>query len=393
MAITNHTQAPSILQFGGGVFLRAFLGSIVEEANTRFGKQEGIALVERSRSEASTILRTQNGEYTVVSEGFVSGREVRKATRIHAVSEMLSADTDWERVLAISASEELRCIVSNATEAGIIFDGSDADRIQSGLVPHSFPGKLTACLFHRWKARNGKASGLYVLPTELIENNGTTLEKIVYELIAHAKLEEDFTQWLHTHVHFCNTLVDRIVPGTPDEITRAKYAEWLGYNDHALITAEPYRLWAIQGDAGVKAALAFADCSGVVVKPDIREERTLKVRILNAGHTLMAPRGMAKGLKTVLDVMQDAELSELIEMALRTEVAPTLEYTPQRIQQYISDVLDRFRNPFLQHHLSAIRKGEELKFQMRVQPSIDGYRQKFGKEPNLLSIHKLTPLM
>jgi tagaturonate reductase len=117
------------------------------------------------------------------------------------------------------------------------------------------------------------------------------------------------------------------------------------------------------------------------------------VRILNAGHTLMAPRGMAKGLKTVLDVMQDAELSELIEMALRTEVAPTLEYTPQRIQQYISDVLDRFRNPFLQHHLSAIRKGEELKFQMRVQPSIDGYRQKFGKEPNLLSIHKLTPLM
>ena len=364
--------------------MRAFVGSFVDEANTRFRAKESIAIVERSRSTSAEQLVKEQFHYTVVTEGIVKGEKIRYATRIHAVSEILAADTEWARVLEIAASEEVKVIISNATESGITFHEADAERIQSGLVPETFPGKLTACLFHRWKKASENTRRLYVLPTELIENNATVLLSIVLNLAEVAQCGQDFIDWLHGSVQFCNTLVDRIVPGTPDKNSLQEYFAWLGYVDEALITTEPYRLWAIEGDESVKAALPFALCEGVVVKPDISEERTLKVRILNAGHTLMAPRGMEQGLETVLQAMNHAEISQFIEKALRTEVALTLDYEPERIQGYISEVLDRFRNPFLQHKLSGIRKGEDVKFAMRVQPSIDAYRKKFGREPMLL---------
>lgn len=385
--LSTTDQKPTILQFGGGVFLRAFVGSFVEEANTRFQAKESIAIVERSRSTPAEQLAKEQFHYTVVTEGIVKGEKIRQATRIHAVSEILAADTEWARVLEIAASEEVKVIISNATESGITFHEADAKRIQSGLVPETFPGKLTTCLFHRWKKGSENTRRLYVLPTELIENNATTLHSIVLNLAEVAQCSQYFIDWLHGSVQFCNTLVDRIVPGTPDTNSLQEYSAWLGYEDEALITTEPYRLWAIEGDESVKAALSFASCEGVVVKPDISEERTLKVRILNAGHTLMAPRGMEQGLETVLQVMNHGEISQFIEKALRTEVAPTLDYESERVQGYISEVLDRFRNPFLQHKLSGIRKGEDVKFAMRVQPSIDAYRKKFGREPIL--IHKL----
>ncbi len=383
---TNNQQPTTILQFGGGVFLRAFLGSFVEEAKTRFGRQERIAIVERSRSEASEVLARQNYEYTVVAQGIVEGREVREATRIHAVSEILAASADWARVLEIAASDSLRLIVSNTTEAGIVFDESDVERVQSGNVPESFPGKLLACLQHRWNMSNGEASGVCVLPTELIDNNASALQSIIHELCQKISVESAFLDWLEKNVLFCNTLVDRIVPGTPDKTSLAEYVAWLGYEDNALITAEPYRLWAVEGNEDVRTLLPFTDCAGVVVKPNIQEERTLKVRILNAGHTLMAPRGIEQGLETVLDVMNHPELSTYIEEALRTEVALTLDYEPDRVQEYISEVLDRFRNPFLRHKLSGIRNGEEMKFKTRVQPSIDCFEGKFGRKPKFLKI-------
>lgn len=64
----------------------------------------------------------------------------------------------------------LRFIVSNTTEAGIMFDPTDQleDRPQK-----SFPGKLTAFLYYRFKAFAGdEKRGCIIIPCELIERNG-----------------------------------------------------------------------------------------------------------------------------------------------------------------------------------------------------------------------------
>ena len=77
-------------------------------------------------------------------------------------------------------------------------------------------------------------------------------------------------EWLEKHNRFCNSLVDRIVPGKPDAATKQKLESELSYQDDLLTMSEVYRLWAIEGDEKVASVLSFATVDeGVVIAPDI----------------------------------------------------------------------------------------------------------------------------
>src|SRR5438132_12141237 len=103
----------------------------------------------------------------------------------------------------------MEVIISTTTEVGIQLVHDDIHR----HPPVSFPGKLLAFLYGRFKAFNGSGqSGMVIVPTELIPDNGKKLESIVFELAHLNGLEEEFIEWLEQYNYFCNSLVDRIVP-------------------------------------------------------------------------------------------------------------------------------------------------------------------------------------
>ena len=99
---------------------------------------------------------------------------------------------------------------------------------------------------------------MVIVPTELISDNGKKLESIVIELAHLNGLEEAFIDWLENANRFCNSLVDRIVPGKPDEVLQRSIETRLGYTDELLIMSEVYRLWAIEGDEEIAETLSFA---------------------------------------------------------------------------------------------------------------------------------------
>src|SRR5699024_6150241 len=100
-------------------------------------------------------------------------------------------------------------------------------------------------------------------------------------------LDSDFTDWLNNKNYFCNTLVDRIVPGKLSSEGHEQATEQLGYVDDLAIMAEPFRLWAIETDSEkVKDILSFSQVDdGVVLSPDITKFKELKLRLLNGSHT------------------------------------------------------------------------------------------------------------
>ncbi len=98
---------------------------------------------------------------------------------------------------------------------------------------------------------------MVIIPTELIPDNGKVLESIVLELAHLNGLEDAFIEWLECCNPFCNSLVDRIVPGKPDTDVLEKLQSELGYNDDLLIMSEAYRLWAIEGDEKLKNILSL----------------------------------------------------------------------------------------------------------------------------------------
>ena len=231
-----------------------------------------------------------------------------------------------------------------------------------------------AVLHARFKALGDEAGELVIIPTELVPDNGKLLKKLILELAAYNSLEDTFVKWLELHIHFCNSLVDRIVPGKPEPALLEEIERDLGYTDNLLIMAEPYRLWAIEGDQGIVNLLGLEGVDdGLIVTPDIEIYRELKVRLLNGTHTLASGIAYLAGIDTVTDAMSTETLRKYMEDVMRNEIIPAIPYSipAGEAEEFARVVLDRFANPFIKHKWINITFQYTMKLKVRVVPVIN----------------------
>ncbi|AHG87915.1 Mannitol dehydrogenase domain-containing protein [Gemmatirosa kalamazoonensis] len=369
------------VQFGTGAFLRGFIDFFVDAAN-RQGTFDGrIVAVGSTGSGRDEILEAQDGLYTLVSQGVVNGAVAQDTRVVSSVSRALSANAEWDAVLAVARSPELALVFSNTTEVGIVLDESDAFEMSP---PKSFPAKLARFLYERASAfEYDPARSVVVVPCELIEDNGAKLKAIVRAHAERWRLDARFLAWLDA-VPFCDTLVDRIVPGAPKGAEAERLRETLGYDDGLLTTCEPYRLFAIRGDAALKARLGFADADpGIVVTDDITPYRELKVRLLNGTHTAFVPAALLAGCETVREAVEHPLVGRLVKRLMFDEIAPTVP--APGAEQFARDVLDRFSNPFIRHALVDITLQATMKTRVRLVPTIERYAAAHGAAPPALA--------
>lgn len=362
-----------LLQFGTGNFLRAFVDLFVEELDGGNEAALGpVVAVQSTGRERADAINAVSGNYHVAIQGFQQGRKVDETVSVGSLSEAVHAGTDWERVLERAADSELVAVVSNTTEAGLAIDERDVEPPAQGLPPHSFPAKLLACLKARFEAQR---PGCWIVPCELVDANGDRLRELVLEQARRWDVAAGLRSWIETECRWVNTLVDRIVPGPP------KSHALLG-TDPLLLSCEPYAFWAIES---AHRDFPFAGHPAVVMATDITPYTLRKVRILNGAHTALVARALNSGLETVEDCMNDPECLAWLERLLFGEIVPTLEGRCEDPEGFARSTLDRFRNPFLEHRLSAIALQHETKLKVRLRPTLDEYRDRFGKEPPLLA--------
>ena len=357
-----------VLQFGTGVLLRGLPDYFIDKAN-RQGIFNGRIVVVKSTSQGdSSAFDKQDGLYTVCVRGLQNGEKVEEQIINASISRVLSASEEWAQILECAHNSHMQVVISNTTEVGIQLVNDDIRR----HPPVSFPGKLLAFLYERFQAFNGSEhSGMVIVPTELIPENGRKLESIVLELAHLNGLEESFIEWLECCNHFCNSLVDRIVPGKPDAATLKTLEENLGYTDGLLTMSEVYRLWAIEGNEYVRSILSFAAADeGVIIEPDIDRYRELKLRLLNGTHTLSCGVAFLAGFETVKEAMDDEAIAGFISDLMLTEIAPAIPYAidPEMARDFGSKVLDRFRNPHIRHQWLSITMNYSSKIKMRCLP-------------------------
>lgn len=382
---TTFQLPEKILQFGSGAFLRGFFDYFIHISNMQGEFNGRIVVVQSTGGERSRILEEQEGLYTLCAQGLQDGRQLETFTVCSAISRALSARDDWENVLAFAGSPDLEIIVSNTTEAGVVFD--EGDRLENN-PPNSFPGKLTAVLYERFRAFEGDPNrGVVILPCELLEDNGDVLRDIVLRLIELWQLGDDFRDWIMNANQFCNTLVDRIVPGKP-EATALDKAFWqVNFRDDLLTCAEHYSLFAIEGNRELAKKLNFQRTNPtIVISEDITLYRERKLRLLNAAHTISITLAYLGGIRYIIDMMDDPLFARFLETAMRQEIAPCLDMDPAVVREYTDEVLTRFRNPFLKHALIDISVQSTMKMRHRVFALIHRYYDKFGKAPSLLCL-------
>lgn len=367
-----------ILQFGSGNFLRAFIDWMVQEANDKVGFDAGISIVQSVSRDKK--LEQQEGLYTVLVKGLRGDTFVQTNYRIDCVQRIVQVQDNFSAFLNEAINPDLQFIVSNTTEAGITFNAEDS----SINIPSStFPGKLTQLLYHRFQAN---VSGrLAVLPCELIEKNGEVLKKCVEQYSQHWKLSAEFSQWLHNEVSFCNTLVDRIVPGSPKGSHEVIWKE-LGYKDELLVDAEFFHLLVIEAPAWVEKALPWREAGlNVIFTNNFDLYRNRKVKILNGAHSAMACAGYLAGIETVREAMEHPDLGNYIRQLVFKEIVPQVGGEKREVEAYAEEVFLRFRNPSIQHALINISLNSFSKFKVRLLPTLVAHYHESGVVPARLA--------
>lgn len=366
----------TVIQFGEGNFLRGFVDYFIHKLNEQ-GLYDGkvVAVKPTPRGNCDKFIK-QNCKYNLFLRGIENSQEVCEHTQVSSISRIINPYEDFKGFLALAHNSDFRFIVSNTTEAGIVFDESCK---MTDSPPSSFPAKLTLLLLERF---NAGLDGFVMLACELIDKNADELKKCVLKYAELWDLSEDFKKWIEEENSFCNTLVDRIVTGYPTSEAEALF-EKIGYEDKLLDTGEIFHLWVIEGDFEAELPLKKAGFN-VIWTDDVTPYKKCKVRVLNGAHTSMVFPAMLCGIEAVGECLKDEQINAFLKKCLFDYILPVLGETQENLD-FANAVLERFANPYIHHLLKSISLNSVSKFKVRVLPTALDYLENFGEFPSVFA--------
>ncbi len=377
-----------VLQFGEGNFLRAFVDYFIDMMNEKAGFNSKVVLVQPIANKEggfklNEVINSQDGLYDLYLRGFQDGKKINDKRVISCVSRCLNVYSDYQAVMDCAKNPDLRFIVCNTTEAGIAYD----ETCKFNDAPAStYPAKLTKFMYERFLNFGSiKGKGFIILACELIDDNGKKLEEYVLKYANDWNLGEEFINWIKQENIFCSTLVDRIVTGYPRNEAEAINNE-NGYIDNIIDTGEIFGFWVIEGPQSIKDEFPCEKAGlPILICDDHKPYKQRKVRILNGAHTSFVLGAYQAGQHIVRDCMHDEVISSFMNKTLFDEVIPTLTLKKEDCEQFAASVIDRFKNPFIDHQLLSISLNSTSKWKARVMPSLLGYVNKYNKLPECIS--------
>ncbi|NNE50871.1 MAG: mannitol dehydrogenase family protein [Sulfitobacter sp.] len=241
----------------------------------------------------------------------------------------------------------IRIVAMTVTESGYYIDpvtkGFDANHpdlihdAQNPETPRTAFGAIVAAYKSRREAGEAPFTGL---SCDNLQGNGDILRQTVVSL---ARLSDpDLADWIDAKAAFPNSMVDSIAPATgPNELA---LAERFGIKDAAVVTHEAFRQWVIEDK--FCAGRPDWDRVGATFSDNVHAYETMKIRILNAGHQVIANVGEILGIETIADCMAHPGISAFFGKVQRTEIAPTVAPVPGKTpSEYVDLIETRFSNP------------------------------------------------
>jgi len=368
-----------VIQFGEGNFLRAFVDWIIQKMNDSTDFNGSVVIVQPLEHGMIDWLNGQDCLYHVNLQGLEDGKPVNSITRINSVSRAINPYSQNAAFMALADQPDIRFVISNTTEAGIAFDPTC--KLEDAPAA-SYPGKLVQILYRRWQTFNGDTTkGLIIFPCELIFLNGHVLKDCIYKYIELWKLPNEFKQWFTDCCGVYATLVDRIVPGFPRKEI-AEIQQRISYRDNMVVQAEVFHLWVIEAPKEVAEEFP-ADKAGlhVLFVPSEKPYHERKVTLLNGPHTVLSPVAFLSGIDIVRDACEDEIVGKYIHKVQFEELMETLNLPKAELEKFANDVVERFKNPFVDHQVTSIMLNSFPKYQTRDLPGLKTYLERKGALP------------
>jgi fructuronate reductase len=355
----------AMVHLGLGAFHRAHQAVYTEDAMAAEPGPWGICGASRRSRAVVDALTEQDGLYGVLERG----PEADRVRVVGAVREALVAAEQPDELRDRLASAGTHVVTLTVTEAGYHHDRAgrldaghpDVAADLAGGTPRTPVGQLVRGLAARRAA--GVDAPLAIVSCDNLPRNGAVLRRLVDDFCAHAG-PAGLADWIAAHADFPCTMVDRIVPAAT-AADRDTASGLIGARDEATVVAEPFSQWVLE-DAFRGPRPAW-EAAGAMLVPDTRPYETMKLRLVNGGHSALAYLGLLRGHVTVADAVADPELRGFLERLLESELAPTLGPVPGiDLDRYRADLVTRFANPRMGHRLAQIGTDGAIKLPLRL---------------------------
>lgn len=367
------TRGVGIVHFGIGAFHRAHMAAYTDDAMASGEGDWRILGVSLRSPTVRDQMHPQDGLYTLVERSL----EGSKARIIGSVADVLVASEERERLVATLAAATTHIVSFTITEKGYCRapDGS----LDLALADERSAFAYLAEAFSR--RRDAGLPGLTLLSCDNLSGNGAQLRRLMVEYLgAHAP---DLTGWFENECTCPSTMVDRIVPATTNA-DRIEIEALLGMRDEAAVVTEPFSQWVIEDNfAGPRPAW---EKYGAQITSDVHAYENAKLRMLNGAHSALAYLGLQRGHEFVHQAIADPQLAPLIDKLMRDEAATSLTPAPgQDVSAYADALIDRFKNPSLNHRLAQIAMDGSQKIPQRWLKTLAFHKASGQQCPSILT--------
>lgn len=265
--------------------------------------------------------------------------------------------TNPESVIARLANKDTRIVSLTITEGGYNFNSTTGDfnfdnpdikhELQYPQEPKTVYGFLTAALKIRYETG---LPAFTIMICDNIEHNGDMARKM---LLTFAKAQDaDLAKWIAKEVCFPNSMVDRITPATT-KLDIESLEQTYGVKDEWPVTCEPYIQWVIE-DKFSNGRPEFEKV-GVQFVPDVGPYEKMKLRLLNAGHSVLGLLGIIHGHPTINACIEDKTFTTYLRAFLDKEATPILgDIKGINLEEYKDSLIERFGNPNIKDTVGRI---------------------------------------
>ncbi|WP_309109032.1 mannitol dehydrogenase family protein [Arthrobacter sp.] len=342
----------------------------------------GIVGVTQRSDTVARQLAPQDGLFTVAERG--SGAAPLRV--VSSIVEAISGKDHPETVVDRIAAATTHVVTLTITEKGYRIDphtgslNTGDPQVRGDLAGHP-PQTAIGQLTRGIQARSRTGAGfLTVVSCDNLPGNGELTENLVRAFAAALPGEEaePLLAWLDGNVTFPSTMVDRMVPATTGADLDAIERE-LGLRDEAAVVAEPFMQWVIEDNfAGDRPAWEKA---GALFSNDVAAWEAAKLRLLNASHSLLAYLGLATGMETISDTVEESSFRTACQLMLTENALPTISL-PDGLDGaiYCDRILERFANPALGHTTAKVGSDGSQKIGLRLLSTVRANLDA-GREP------------
>jgi fructuronate reductase len=364
-----------IVHIGLGAFFRAhpaWYTDAVDDAG-----EWGIAAFTGRRPDAALTLASQDGLYTLVIRS-AEGDDFSVVSSIVAAYD----GADLDRLAATIAAPDTAIVTLTVTEPAYHLDAEGRLQLEHADVAAdlralrdttsygrvaltTMPARLAYALDARRRAGSGP---LAVVPCDNLSDNGPATRTAILGVAA--AVHPELPAWIETNVSFVSTSIDRITPRTTPADVKAVAAA-CGYDDETPVITEPFTDWVLCGD--FPAGRPAWERAGAVFVDDVTPWEQRKLWLLNGAHSLMSYLGILRGHATVADAVADPECVAAVQ-ALWELVAGHLTDAELDLPRYEQQLLERWRNPRIDHRLAQIALDGTSKLPNRLVWLVDAER-------------------